>query len=128
MTTDLFTVNEDELVDLVACLMDWEHIRHVPVEDPRHRLVGLVCHRSFLRLMAQGKGGTKENQIPVSEVMHKEVITVTPETQTLDAISLMKRHKIGCLPVVKNEKLVGIVTERDFMNVAAQSLEEVLAG
>jgi len=128
MTTDLFTVNEDELVDLVACLMDWEHIRHVPVEDPRHRLVGLVSHRSLLRLMAQGKGGTKENPIPVSQVMHKEVITVTPETQTLDAISLMKRHKIGCLPVVKNEKLVGIVTERDFMNVAAQLLEEVLEG
>jgi len=126
MTTDLFTVNQHELVDLVACLMDWEHIRHVPVEDNQHRLVGLVSHRSLLRLMAQGKGGTKEKPTPVSAVMHREVITVTPETPTMEAIGLMKRHKVGCLPVVKNEKLVGIVTERDFMNVAAQLLEEVL--
>lgn len=126
MTTDLFTVNQDELVDLVACLMDWEHIRHVPVEDNRHRLVGLVSHRSLLRLMAQGKGGTKDSPTPVSEVMHRDVVTVTPETPTMEAIALMKRHQIGCLPVVKNERLVGIVTERDFMNVAAQLLEEVL--
>jgi len=126
MTTDLFTVSKDELVDLVACLMDWEHIRHVPVEDNEHRLVGLVSHRSLLRLMAQGKGGTRDDPTPVSEVMHKKLFTVAPETPTLEAIALMKRHKIGCLPVVKSDRLVGIVTERDFMNVAAQLLEQVL--
>lgn len=127
MTTDLFTVNEHELVDLVACLMDWEHIRHVPVEDNDHRLVGLVSHRALLRLMARGRGaGTRDKPIPVSEVMHKQVITVAPETPTMEAIALMQRHKIGCLPVIRNDRLVGIVTERDFMNVAAQLLTEVL--
>jgi CBS domain-containing protein len=126
MTTDLFTVHEDELVDLVAALMDWEHIRHVPVEDDRHRLVGLVTHRTLLRLMAQGRIDRSE-PIPVSEIMHRGVITITPETSTLEAITLMKDHRIGCLPVTGEDgKLLGIVTERDFMTMAGQLLEESL--
>lgn len=127
MTTDLFTVNQGELVDLVACLMDWEHIRHVPVEDEQHRLVGLVSHRILLRMMAQGKGTDPDNPVPVSEVMHRDVITVSPETPTLEAIALMKKHKIGCLPVVRKDRLVGIVTERDFVAISGQLLEAVLA-
>ena len=126
MTTDLFTVHEDELVDLVACLMDWEHIRHVPVEDHQHRVVGLVTHRTLLRLLAQGKDHRQGRPIPVAEVMHRDPVTAPPETPTLEAIELMKRHRIGCLPVVKDDRLVGIVTERDFMNVAQQLLEERL--
>ena len=126
MTTDLFTVNEDELVDLVACLMDWEHIRHVPVEDSQHRIVGLVTHRTLLRLLAQGRGHREGRPIPVSEVMHRDPITATPETSTLEAIEVMKRHRIGCLPIVKEGRLVGIVTERDFMNVAQQIMEDLL--
>jgi len=126
MTTDLFTVNEDELVDLVACLMDWEHIRHVPVEDSQHRIVGLVTHRTLLRLLAQGRGHREGRPIPVSEVMHRDPITATPETSTLEAIEVMKRHRIGCLPIVKDGRLIGIVTERDFMNVAQQIMEDLL--
>jgi CBS domain-containing protein len=127
MTTDLFTVNEDELVDLVACLMDWEHIRHVPVEDNEHRLVGLVTHRTLLRLLARTSVTDRNRPIPVSEVMQPQPITVTPGTPTLEAIQIMKKNKIGCLPVVEDERLIGIVTERDFMNVAQQLLEELLA-
>jgi len=127
MTTDLFTVNKDELVDLVACLMDWEHIRHVPVEDNDHHLVGLVTHRTLLRLLARTSVTDRNRPIPVSEVMQPEPITVTPGTPTLEAIQVMKKHRIGCLPVVEDDRLVGIVTERDFMNVAQQLLEELLA-
>lgn len=126
MTTDLFTVNQDELVDLVACLMDWEHIRHVPVEDNEHRLVGLVTHRTLLRMMARNAGRDGGDTVPVSEVMQKSPITVHPDTPTLEAIHLMKKHRIGCLPIVEDEHLVGIVTERDFMDVAGQLLEDLL--
>jgi CBS domain-containing protein len=126
MTTDLFTVHEDELIDLVACLMDWQHIRHVPVEDHQHRVVGLVTHRTLLRLLAQGKDHRQGRPVPVAEVMHRDPVTAPPETPTLAAIELMKRHRIGCLPVVKDDRLVGIVTERDFMSVAQQLLDERL--
>ena len=52
MTTDLFTVHADDPVEMVANLMNWERIRHVPVEDHEHRLVGLVTYRAVLRFLA----------------------------------------------------------------------------
>jgi CBS domain-containing protein len=55
--------------------------------------------------------------------MNKTPLTITPDTRTLDAIALMRREKVDCLPVVNKGRLVGIVTERDFINVAARLLE-----
>lgn len=126
MTTDLFTVNEDEPIDLVASLMDWEKIRHVPVEDHEDRLVGLVSYRSLIHLMAQGELAKRGEPIPVSEVMKRDLVTVGPGTTTLEAVALMKEKGIGSLPVVKDDKLIGIVTERDFMDIASELLEEKL--
>ncbi len=126
MTTDLFTVPEDELIDLVATLMDWEHIRHVPVEDERHRLVGLVSYRALLRLLARGDG--REMRVPVKDIMECKPVTVSPSTTTVEAIAIMRDKKVACLPVVDNDgRLVGIVTDHDFMNIAATVLEEQLA-
>jgi len=126
MTTDLFTVTEDEPMDLVASLMEWERIRHVPVEDHQNRLVGLISYRSLLRLLAKGQLGQDGRHTAVSEIMTPNPITASPEMSTLDAIEIMRRHRVGCLPVVKDGRLVGIVTERDFMNVAAELMEEKL--
>lgn len=128
MTTDLFTVNQDELVDIVACVMNWHHIRHVPVEDNLHRLVGLVTHRSLLRLLADNAAGKEQRPVPVGEIMTTDLVTADPTMSTLDAIRLMRDRKVSCLPVVdKSMRLVGIVTERDFMSIAGQLLEAYLS-
>ncbi|MEM7356357.1 MAG: glutamate-cysteine ligase family protein [Acidobacteriota bacterium] len=124
MTTDLFTVHQDEVVDLVANLMDWKHIRHVPVEDDHHRVIGLVTHRNLMRTLAQRQD--ERQTIAVGEVMQRDVITIGPDTPTLEAITLMKQHGIACLPVVEDERLVGIVSERDFMQLAGALLESFL--
>jgi CBS domain-containing protein len=58
--------------------------------------------------------------------MKKEPVTVSPETSSLEALELMRSRRIGCLPVVKDGRLVGIVTERDFMDIAGELLEEKL--
>ncbi len=126
MTTDLITVGEDEPIDLVARLMDWHRIHHIPVEDERHRLLGLVSHRSLLRFLASGGRGEEEAPTPVSDVMQRELITVQPDTPTLEAIELMKDNRIGCLPVTAKGRLVGIVTEHDFLRVAGLLLEQRL--
>ncbi len=127
MTTDLFTVGEDELVDMVAYVMNWKNIRHVPVEDNEHRLVGLVTHRSLLRLVGESLASATVRAVPVREIMTSEVVTVRPETSTLEAVRLMRQHKISCVPVVEDDnRLVGIVTERDFMGIAGQLLESFL--
>jgi CBS domain-containing protein/gamma-glutamylcysteine synthetase len=124
MATDLFTVQPDDPVEIVANLMSWERIRHVPVEDKDHKLVGLVGYRSVMRFLA---GGGSIIDTPVSEIMKKQLTTVTPETPTLDALRLMRRTRIGCLPVVQDDRLVGILTEEDLMNIASKLMEERLA-
>jgi CBS domain-containing protein len=126
MTTDLFTVRPDDIVDFAATLMDWRHVRHVPVENETGELVGLVSHRALLRLVAQGRVG-KEHQVTVGEIMNREPITAHADTPTVEAIRLMREKKLACLPVTRNEKLVGIVTEHDLIVVASYVLESQLA-
>ncbi len=128
MSTDLITVQEDEPVDLVASLMDWEKIRHIPVEDHEHRLVGLVSYRTLLRYLGQG-GLPSQNGKPVAvcEIMASDLVTVSPETTTLKAIELMRANRISALPVVtQDRRLVGIVTERDFMEIVSELLQQQL--
>ncbi len=126
MTTDLFTVNEEEVIDLVANLMDWENIRHVPVEDNQNRLVGLVSYRTLLRMMARDLPRGISRAVPVREVMHTDLTTATPETLTHDAIEIMRKNGVSCLPVVKGDVLVGIVTDHDFMEIAATLMQRHL--
>lgn len=128
MTTSLFTVHEDELVDMVAFLMDRNQIRHVLVEDDGHSLVGIVSYRSVLRLMAEGFDRATEPTPAVRDIMERDPISVQPDTRTLDAIDLMRHHRVSCLPVVSDGKLVGIVSERDFLPIAYDLLEERLRG
>jgi CBS domain-containing protein len=123
MTTDLFTVQASDPIEMVVNLMSWERIRHVPVEDNDHRLVGLVTYRAVLRFLASG-GSLHDT--PVSAIMRSDVLSVTTEARTLDAIALMRRYRYGCLPVMQDGHLVGILTEEDFMNVAAKLLERQL--
>jgi CBS domain-containing protein len=126
MVTDLFTVRPDDIVDFAASLMDWRHIRHVPVEDDKGRLVGLVSHRALLRLVAKGKIGSGQ-KVSVSEIMNRNPVTVAPNTRTVDAIRLMRESQLACLPVVEDDKLVGLVTEHDLIVVSSHLLERYLA-
>jgi len=123
MRTDLFTLGAEDPVEVVTHLMIWERIRYVPVEDKDHRLLGLVTHRAVLRLLASG---ASPRHTPVSAIMRKELTTVSPEMSTLEAIRLMRRLRIGCLPVLNDGRLVGLVTEDDFLDVASKLLEEQL--
>jgi CBS domain-containing protein len=126
MTTDVFTVRAEEAVELVANLMIWEHIRHVPVEDADHNLVGMVSYRALIKLIAGGQLSAEDVPIPVSQVMHTDLITCGPKTRSLEAIRIMRDHKVGALPVVKDGQLVGVVTQHDFIEVARSLLEDRL--
>lgn len=123
MTTDLFTVQPGDIVDLAASVMEWSHIRHVPVEDEQGKLVGLVSHRSILRMIARGM---KDDMVDVASIMHTDLVTVSSETLTVDAIRLMREKQVSCLPVVQGDKLAGLITERDLIEVSARLLEDFL--
>ncbi len=123
MATDLFTVHADDPVEMAANLMVWERIRHVAVEDHDHRLVGLITQRAVLRFVL---GGGSTLRTPISEVMKRDVATVRADTPTLDALRMMRQLRLGCLPVVDGDKLVGIVTEGDLLEIASKMLEQQL--
>jgi CBS domain-containing protein len=123
MSTDLFTVRPDDIVDLAASVMEWSHIRHVPVEDEEGRLVGLVSHRSLLRLIARGGG---DEMVDVSSIMRTDPVTVPADMRTVDAIHLMRDQQVACLPVIEDDKLIGMITERDLIVVSARLLEDFL--
>jgi CBS domain-containing protein len=125
MSTDLFTMRPDDLVDFAASVMDWRHIRHVPVEDEEGHLVGLVSHRDLLRLLARGAHERSES-VTVRQIMKTAPVTVSPQTPTLEAVALMRTQKVGCLPVVEDGALVGIVTAQDFLDASAKLFEQHL--
>lgn len=125
MVTDLFTVRPEDVLDLAASLMHWRHVRHVPVENDAGELVGLVSHRDLLEWLALGKLPTSRETI-VREVMKTDLLTISPTTETLIALQLMRDRNIGCLPVVNGKKLIGMITAYDFLTVSAKLLEERL--
>ena len=125
MTSDLFTVQADDPIEMVANLMIWERIRHVPVEDGEHRLVGVVTHRAVMRFIMSGGS---PRRTPVSDIMKREVVTISPETPTLEALRTMRRLRVGCLPVLQDDRLVGLITEEDFMDLASKLLEDQIGG
>ena len=128
MSTDLFTVKPDDLIDLAASVMDWRHIRHVPVEDEEGRLVGLVTHRGLLRILNIGNRPNSDNSpTTVREVMIENPVTVSPSTSSLEAIQIMRDNRVGCLPVVENNQLMGIVTSYDFLEASARLFQQHLA-
>ena len=125
MSTDLFTVSPDDLIDLAASVMDWRHIRHVPVEDQEGRLVGLVTHRGLLRMMLNSASGDSK-LTTVREIMIKDPVTVAPSTSSLEAMEIMRTNRLGCLPVIEGDQLVGIITSYDFLDAVAKLFQQHL--
>ena len=129
MTTDLFTLTSDRHADLADDVMNWQRIRHIPIVNSSDVLVGLVTHRDLLqtaiKAVQQYDETSRESlrNVSIEGIMKKNIETVTPDTDVRQAASMMIDKKIGCLPVVQNDKLVGIVTEADFLKLAWEVLE-----
>ena len=123
MTTDLFTVHPNEPIDLVAKLMDWKRIRHIPVEDDQGKLVGLISCFEILRHCAPSLQQAESEPIPVGAIMQSKPLTLPPETPLVEAVARMQQEKSASLLVAKDERLIGIVTERDILTLTARLLE-----
>lgn len=125
MSKDLFSVRPEDVIDLAANLMNWKNISHVLVEDDAGNLIGVLSRRDLIKHFAT-VGSDKDGEITVRDVMTEDLITISPKTPTLEALKLMRENEIGCLPVVKKGKLVGIITTHDFLTVSTKLFEEKL--
>lgn len=121
MTTDLFTVKKDDVPDFCGDMMDWQKIRYIPVEDSKGTLVGLVSSRILLRYYLNRSRNVLDDELRVEELMIKNPVVISPQATILEAMELMRKENIGCLPVVNKGNLVGILTESNFLAIT-QSL------
>lgn len=125
METDLFTVQKDDLIELVAELMDWRKIRYMPVEDSKGKIVGLITSRLLLRHFTHQQRLNGKAGVCVKDIMIENPKTIAPNATILEAMRTMRNGKIGCLPVVQNEELIGIITEMDFLRITGRLMERL---
>lgn len=132
MTTDVFTLNQNDSLSMAKDLMDLARIRHIPIIDNDDNFVGLLTHRDILAAtvseLAEIDPETQdeiEAGIPIHEIMQTDVMTVTAEVTLRKAAQLLLDEKFGCLPVVSQGKLSGIITEADFLRLTIDLLDAV---
>src|SRR5262245_2551210 len=121
------TVSPDTTVFDARRLMLKERIRHLLVTEDR-RLVGIITDRDIrLNLPSQATSLSVWEvnyllaRLTVDKVMTRTVITVGPDREARDAARIMLEHKIGCLPVVEGDQVVGIITETDILRAFVRS-------
>lgn len=128
MTSDVTTLKRNDELTLADDIMHLGRIRHLPVlDDDDVTVVGLVSQRDLFRgalaraLGYAGHGRRKIlHTISVKEVMTTDVVTISPDTPLVEAAKVLAKQKIGCLPVVEHGRLVGILTEGDFVAMVAR--------
>ena len=127
MSREVHTVKRNDELAIADELMKQKRVRHLPVLDEDGEVCAVVSQRDLFRgalLRALGYGSRAEElmlkQVAVKEAMSAEIQTTAPDTPVADAARVMIERKIGCLPVIENGRLVGIVTETDFVRLVAE--------
>jgi CBS domain-containing protein len=125
METDIFTVQQDDIIELVADIMNWKDLRYIAVEDDEGLLTGLVSSTNLLkRIVKEPIDNQKDGVVLVRDVMIDNPITISPTASFMDGMKLIKEHNIGCLPVVRETgELVGMITEMTFFKMAKRLLK-----
>jgi CBS domain-containing membrane protein len=127
MTEDVTTLDHNEKLLLADDLMRLGRIRHLPVVDGDGALAGIVSqrdlfHSGLLRALGYGQHAKQQalDLLVLKEAMKTDVVTVTPDAPLAEAAKIMLERKIGCLVVVEAKRIVGILTESDFVKLFAQ--------
>ncbi|WKN42945.1 CBS domain-containing protein [Tunicatimonas pelagia] len=124
MTKTIYTVEENDIVNLAAHIMSWKKIGHIPVER-NGELVGIITKDSIINYYASNSSKDFA-QTPIRNVMITNLVTAQPDMLVADAIDLIIKSDISCLPVVEGKKLVGIITEHDFVHISRHLYQELM--
>lgn len=132
MSSEVLSMREDESIAKARTIMNVARIRHVPVVDKEGDFVGLITHRDILAVTVSRLADiTPEIQADLDEgirardIMNNDVCTVEPDTRLKDAAHILLRHKYGCLPVLEGRRLLGMITEADFLRLTIHLLDAV---
>jgi CBS domain-containing membrane protein len=129
MTRDLVTVNPGDTLDAARSIMRDRRIHHLPVVEDDSVLVGLVTLTDVLAAtdseLRDEDERMKAKDILIEDVMIRDVMSVDEHAGLRQAALFLEKHKIGCLPVIRDGKLYGIVTDTDFVAVAINLLEQI---
>ena len=128
MTREVASVRRNDKLAIADDVMRLGRIRHTPVlEDHSDDLVGIVSQRDLFRGALAGALGYGQHaqqkvmsMLVIKDIMATDPVTTTPDTPLADAARVMLERKIGCLPVVEDGRLVGILTESDFLRFAVE--------
>ena len=125
MTTGVFAVQAADDLETVNDLMEERSVRHIPVVDENGKLIGLVSQRDVLRNSLVGREKLPPElagsslRTAVGQIMTRGIMTAEPDQDIRTAARVMFENKYGCLPVVDDKRLVGILTESDFVRFLA---------
>jgi CBS domain-containing protein len=121
MVKEVATLDIEDELSLANDIMRLGRIRHLPVVSGE-KVMGIISERDLFRSsLAQALGyGNKDSRevmrtLRIKDVMVKKVVTITPDTELKNAVAIMVERKIGCLPVVQDDKLLGLITETDIL-------------
>jgi CBS domain-containing protein len=133
MTREPYTLGPDDTLASARKLMAEHHIRHIPVLSAEGTLIGVVTQRDILAagdsrvVNRKGEAG-EEKYVALSAIMTTPVQTVDENASLRGTAMHLQKNKLGCLPVLRKGKLVGIITDSDFIAIAINLMEQMEQG
>jgi len=131
MTSDPYTLRETDSINDAWEVMIGKHIRHIPITDSDKHVLGLVTQRDVLaatdpKAILEAKTASHEisSDARLADIMTRDVKVIEQSGSLRKAALYLQAHKYGCLPVVVDERLVGIITDSDFIDIAINLLEQ----
>ncbi len=130
MTTKVFSLQDSDNLQTARSIMSLGRIRHIPIVDKDQLFVGLLTHRDLLSVTISKLAEIEDHvqdeidaSIPIREIMRLDVTTIPEDMDLRDAAEILLKHKYGCLPVVRQNRLVGILTEADFLKLTISLMD-----
>lgn len=132
MTTEVISLSPQDSVLKARQIMTTKGIRHIPIVNSDGKLAGLFSQRDLLAVMdsteleiSKSEREANEAKILLGDVMTTRVSTASPNVALREAAIFLQNNKYGCLPVVENGEVKGIITDTDFIGVAINLLEQI---
>ena len=122
MTKQPATVSPDCPIAAALMRMRRAEVRHLLVVEAG-RLVGIVSHRDWRRIVESGEAANDPGSHPVARIMTEDPVTIAPDTPVTVAARVLLERKIGCLPVRDGEDVLGIFTTSDALEALLSALE-----